>query len=174
MSGQGESHSEKVDICAYSSNSSRMGSSLSQQSSSRLSGNTKDFNRLVVSKRGGVHTNTHNNEWFLFFCSVNDEMQSISLPCTPMFCTFSFISKGHVSVLCFNFSSISRPTYGEKINTENLSLTIFSKPSQPLIPNITAQRNIQRLLCCQKMRSSNKSCSNQLLRITNLTPNHEQ
>lgn len=27
MSGQGESHSEKVDICAYSSKSSRMGSS---------------------------------------------------------------------------------------------------------------------------------------------------
>lgn len=27
MSGQGESHSEKVDICAYSSDSGKMGSS---------------------------------------------------------------------------------------------------------------------------------------------------
>lgn len=53
MSGLGESHSEKVDICVYSSNSGRMGSSPPppRQSLSRLSGNTMNLNRLLLSKR---------------------------------------------------------------------------------------------------------------------------
>lgn len=45
MSGQGESHSEKVDICAYSSNSSRMGSSPPPCVACHdYQGKTKDFN----------------------------------------------------------------------------------------------------------------------------------
>ncbi len=83
MSGQGESHSEKVDICAYSPSSSRMRSP-PPQSMKRLSGHTIDFNGPIVSKRCRIHTQTH-TQTYTHPCAWKVVLLSISKQCKPIF-----------------------------------------------------------------------------------------
>lgn len=90
MSGQGERHSEKVDICAYSSNSSRMGSSPPAKLVTII---RIDKRFQYVSKRCGIHTKKGTNIYTSIrmngcLVRVKNKMQLISSLYKPKFCTF--------------------------------------------------------------------------------------
>lgn len=108
MSGQGESHSEKVDICAYSSNSSRMGSCPPSTTTTKLVTIIWEHNRFQKNgfkKMWNTHTHTSVTDCFV---RVKDKMQSILLPYEPIFDV----------IFMFQLQFI-QPAHAQQINSVN-------------------------------------------------------